>query len=210
MLRHRSQHGLTWDFNYTFSKSIDMTSDAERVSLFEGSFFGTGELYNPFNPGAFRAVSDYDMRHQINSNWVYELPFGREKKWGSNWNRGLQAVIGGWMWSGLGKWTSGLPFSVQNGFQFPTNWELNGVANLVGPKPKTGAFTDALGRPGKPYSDARIAWGHALTRGTEWRVAESNEDGPRWTSRGPREWRRPNQFLVRAIPEPRPLPYDER
>jgi hypothetical protein len=145
MLRHRATHGLTWDFNYTFSKSIDMTSDAERVSLFEGSFFGTGEIYNPFSPGLFRAVSDYDMTHQINTNWVYELPFGRQKKWGSGWNRGFDAIAGGWSLSGLAKWTSGLPFGIQNGLVFPTNWELNGFANLVGPKPKTGAFTDSDG-----------------------------------------------------------------
>jgi len=131
--------------HYTYSKSIDMTSDAERVSLFEGSRFGTGEIYNPFDPGLFRAVSDYDMTHQINTNWVYELPFGRQKRWGSSWNRGLDAIAGGWSWSGLAKRTSGLPFGVQNGLVFPTNWELNGFANLVGPKPKTGTFTDADG-----------------------------------------------------------------
>ncbi len=145
MLHHRATHGLTMDFNYTYSKSIDETSDAERVSLFQGSFFGTGEIYNPFNPGQFRAVSDYDMTHQFNTNWVYELPFGRNRYIGANWNRGVNAVLGGWSWSGLGRWSSGLPFSVQNGFQFPTNWELNGVANLVGAKPQTGAFTDSNG-----------------------------------------------------------------
>jgi hypothetical protein len=132
------------DFNYVYSKSIDMTSDAERVSLFQGSFYGTGEIYG-FNPGLFRAVSDYDMTHQFNMNWVYELPFGHNHAIGANWNRPLNAVLGGWSYSGLGRWTSGLPFSVQNGFQFPTNWELNGVANLVGPKPQSGAFTDAQG-----------------------------------------------------------------
>jgi hypothetical protein len=145
MLRRRSTHGLTWDFNYSYSKSIDMSSDAERVSLFEGSFFGTGEIYNPFSPGLFRAVSDYDMTHQINTNWVYELPLGRQQKWGKGWNRGLDAVLGGWGWSGLAKWTSGLPFGVQNGLVFPTNWELNGFANLAGPRPRTGVVTDCDG-----------------------------------------------------------------
>jgi hypothetical protein len=81
MLHHRATHGLTMDFNYTYSKSIDMTSDAERVSLFQGSFFGTGEVYNPFNPGQFRAVSDYDMTHQFNTNWVYELPWTQPLHW---------------------------------------------------------------------------------------------------------------------------------
>jgi hypothetical protein len=143
MLRKRATRGLTFDFNYTFSKSIDMGSAAERVSTFQGSFFGVTAIYNPFSPGLFRSVSDFDMTHQINSNWVYDLPFGRKQRWGSNWNRALDAVLGGWSWSGLYKWTSGLPFGVQNGFQFPTNWDLNGYANLVGQKPETGAFNNS-------------------------------------------------------------------
>jgi len=145
MLRKRATRGLTFDFNYTFSKSIDMGSAAERVSTFQGSFFGVTAIYNPFSPGLFRSVSDFDMTHQINSNWVYDLPFGRKQRWGSGWNRAVDAVLGGWSWSGLYKWTTGLPFGVQNGFQFPTNWDLNGYANLVGPKPTTGAFNSASG-----------------------------------------------------------------
>jgi hypothetical protein len=145
MLRKRATQGLTFDFNYTFSKSIDMGSAAERVSTFQGSFYGVTAIYNPFSPGLFRSVSDFDMTHQINANWVYDMPFGRKQRWGSNWNRALDAVLGGWSWSGLWKWTTGLPFGVQNGFQFPTNWDLNGFANLVAAKPTTGAYTDSGG-----------------------------------------------------------------
>ena len=147
MLRHRATHGLSFDFNYTYSKSIDMTSDAERVNLFEGYGFGGGQIINSFAPQQMRGVSDYDMTHQINANWVYELPFGRGKKWGHDWSRGLDAVLGGWSWSGLGRWTSGLPFIVQNGFAFPTNWELNGFAITTGSHIKTGTFSDCSGDP---------------------------------------------------------------
>jgi hypothetical protein len=147
MLRHRATHGLSFDFNYTYSKSIDMTSDAERVNLFEGYGFGGGQIINAFAPQQMRGVSDYDMTHQINANWVYELPFGRGKKWGHDWSRGLDAVLGGWSWSGLGRWTSGLPFIVQNGFAFPTNWELNGFAITTGSHIKTGTFSDCSGDP---------------------------------------------------------------
>jgi len=147
MLRHNVTHGLSWDFNYVYSKSIDFTSDAERVNLFEGYGFGGGQVINAFSPGQMRGVSDFDMTHQLNTSWVYELPFGRGKKWGAGWNRGLDAIIGGWSWSGLGRWTSGLPFIVQNGFDFPTNWELNGFAALNGQAPKTGVFTDCDGDP---------------------------------------------------------------
>ena len=147
-LRKRTTHGLSFDFNYTFSKSIDMGSDAERVNLFEGYGFGGGQIINSFDPGQARAVSDYDMTHQFNTNWVYELPFGRGMKWGNGWNRGVDAILGGWTLSGLARWSSGLPFTVQNGFDFPTNWELNGFGVLnSGSKAKTGVYTDCDGDP---------------------------------------------------------------
>ena len=87
----------------------------------------------------FRAVSDFDMAIK-STRTGYELPFGRKQRWGSSCNRAVDAVFGGWRWSGLYKWTTGLPFAVQNGFQFPTNWDLNGLANFVGQKPTTGVF----------------------------------------------------------------------
>ncbi len=145
-LRHQVTHGLTWNFNYTYSKSIDIGSNAERISLFEGFGFAS-QVINAFEPGQLRSPSDYDTTHQLNTSWVYELPVGHGKKWGSNWNRAFDAVLGGWAWSGLARWTSGFPFSVGNGFDFPTNWELTGNGILNGPKPKTGTFTDSDGDP---------------------------------------------------------------
>jgi hypothetical protein len=137
MLRHHITHGLTWDFNYTYSKSIDEGSNAERISLNEGFGFAS-QIINAFQPSQNRAVSDYDMTHQINSNWVYELPYGHGQKWGAGSNAFVNAILGGWTLSGLYRWSSGLPFSVSNGFQFPTNWDLTGQAVLTGPKPATG------------------------------------------------------------------------
>jgi hypothetical protein len=141
MLRHRATHGLTWDFNYTYSKSIDMGSNAERISLFQGYGYAS-QIINAFNPGQNRGVSDFDMTHQINSNWVYELPYGHGQKWGSSSNWFVNGVLGGWSLSGLYRWSSGLPFSISNGFQFPTNWELTGQANLVGAAPATTGGTN--------------------------------------------------------------------
>lgn len=142
-LKHRATHGLTWDLNYTYSKSIDEGSNAERISLDEGFGFAS-QIINAFQPGQNRAVSDYDMTHQINSDWIYELPYGHGQKWGSSANGFMNAVLGGWTISGLYRWSSGLPFSVSNGFQFPTNWDLTGQAVLTGPKPATGVGTNCV------------------------------------------------------------------
>jgi hypothetical protein len=143
-LRSRPSHGVQFDFNYVLSKSLDIGSDAERV----GTFGGLSAIINTWSPKQFRGPSDFDARHLINTNVVADLPFGRGKKFGSNWNRFLDSMLGGWQLVGLGRWSSGLPFSVGNGFDFPTNFQLTGNAELVGPRPATGL--SSFGANGDP------------------------------------------------------------
>jgi hypothetical protein len=81
---------------------------------------------------------------------VFELPFGRGRRFGHDWNRALNLAAGGWEFVGLGRWSSGLPFSVTNGFDFPTNFQLPGNAELIGPAPKTGRT--AIGPNGDPFA----------------------------------------------------------
>src|SRR4029077_184129 len=75
-LRKMLSSGLQFDFNYTFSKSTDIGSNAERINEFEG-FGVASQVINSWSPNQLRAVSDFDTKHQINSNWLYQLPFGR-------------------------------------------------------------------------------------------------------------------------------------
>lgn len=135
--RKRMTHGTQFDLNYTFSKSIDMSSDAERIGFVGGL---GGQIINSWAPTQLRAVSDYDTTHQLNANWILELPFGKGKAIAGNSHGALDAIIGGWQLSGLYRWTTGFPLNVFNGAQWPTNWELGGTAFLTG-KVSTGAFT---------------------------------------------------------------------
>ena len=133
VLRSRQKRGLTFDFNYTWSHSIDEGSDSERVP----TFGGLSAIVNTWAPQQLRADSDFDVRNSINTNWVYELPFGKNKFFGSGWNRATNAVLGGWQVAGLARWTSGLPFSIGNGGVFPTNFQLSGTVFTNGTVPKT-------------------------------------------------------------------------
>jgi len=117
------------DFNYTYSKSIDLSSDAERIVPWGGL---GGQVINSWDPNALRAVSDFDMTHQFNMNWIYELPFGKGKLFGTSAGGALDAVIGGWQLSGLARWSSGLPDSITSGFTWSTNWQLSGGAVPMG------------------------------------------------------------------------------
>jgi hypothetical protein len=151
-LRKQFSHGVQFDFNYTYSKSIDITSSAARVGYSLIGYQNIGllgsKLSNAFSPNLNRAVSDYDTTHQINANWIANLPFGRGQAYARNANGFVNALIGGWQISGLARWTTGLPVSVDDGPNWPTDWQYTGLAQmLVHPKagvfknPATGAVT---------------------------------------------------------------------
>ncbi|HXJ87859.1 MAG TPA: TonB-dependent receptor [Candidatus Binatia bacterium] len=152
--RKTFSQGVQFDFNYTFSKSIDLASDAQRIDARGGL---GGQVINVWDPNQHRGVSDFDTTHQINLNWIAELPFGRGKMLGHDSGPVLNAVIGGWELSGVARWTSGFPTSVGNGANWPTNWELSGFAETIG-KPQThktraadgsvNLFSDPLGPNG--------------------------------------------------------------
>ena len=134
-VRKGMSHGVQFDFNYTYSKSIDISSDAERIGAYGGL---GGQIINSWDPNALRAVSDYDTTHQFNTNWIAELPFGKGRWMGRNAHGVSEAIIGGWQLSGLARWTSGFPVSISNGATWPTNWQLGGQAIQIGPaQPQT-------------------------------------------------------------------------
>jgi hypothetical protein len=49
--------------------------------------------------------------HAFKLNWVYELPFGQGKKWGSGAGSWMNALIGGWEWDGVARVQSGQKFN---------------------------------------------------------------------------------------------------
>jgi hypothetical protein len=130
-IRKRLSKGVQFDLNYTFSKSIDLESDAERVDLSGAGALGF--IQNAWRPKQLRGVSDFDTPHQINANWIVELPFGKGRLLGKNASRSLDAIIGGWQLSGLARWTSGFPVDIINGSNWPTNWQFNPDATRVSP-----------------------------------------------------------------------------
>ena len=179
MLR-RHVGSLEFDFNYTYSKSLDVNSNAERVNEYENGS-GTavaysGQVVNAWSPDALYSVSDFDTTHQLNANWVWELPFGRGKRWGTNSSRLLDEILGGWQYAGLARWTSGFPFSVST-YAFPTNYEQDSRAVLLGAAPRTGAFIDSNGDPNVFDSGPSAA--------SAFRFAYPGESGQRNNLRGP-------------------------
>ena len=147
-----SYHAMQWtlrkqfsvvqfDFNYTWSKSEDLGSVRESDSVV------SGQIINPWNTSQMKAVSDYDSTQQISSFIVADLPFGRGRKWGSNLNPVVNAVLGGWGVSGIWRMSSGLPISVTDGGQWSTNWNLSGYAIPIGPISSSNTKNSTSGGP---------------------------------------------------------------
>jgi hypothetical protein len=148
-MRKQFGSGLQFDLNYTYSKSIDVTSTASRVGFALVGYQNIGlvgsRLENAFNPNSQRSVSDFDVTHQVNTNWVVQLPFGRGRRFAAQANPTTEALIGRWELRGVGRWTSGFPFSVDVGQNWPTDWQYTGLAQLTGPKPHTGVYRQSNG-----------------------------------------------------------------
>jgi len=152
-IRKRLTGGLLFDFNYTWSKSIDLGSTGEAGTCnptcnpANGQF--TGFIQNTWNPGQMRAVSSYDTTHAVNAYMVYQLPIGRGLKFGTGVNRILDAIVGGWQISATYRRTTGLPFSIGNGQRWPTNWEVSDIATPNGtPIPAVVSTGNATGIAG--------------------------------------------------------------
>lgn len=127
-LKKQMSQGLSFNLNYTYSNSFDLASDAESVGEWSGL---SGEVVNPWMGNQLSGASDFDLRHQINGNWLWNLPFGQGRPLASHVGKGLDALIGGWQLSGITRWSSGFPVSAGTCFCFPTNWQLTGLASAT-------------------------------------------------------------------------------
>jgi hypothetical protein len=97
----RLGHGLQGQFNYTWSRCMDTVSNGGFLQFSAGGILSPlpGELARDYGP------CDYDIRHNLNAQYVYELPIHVR-------NHQLAHVLNGWQISGTMFWHSGVPFSV--------------------------------------------------------------------------------------------------
>ncbi len=100
-LKRRVAHGLMFGIAYTWSKSTDTTSDAGN------------NIPNYYDPKEFYGPSDYDTRHILVINYVWDLSFADHA---SSWAE--RNVLGRWQLSGTSQFQSGYPLSVSTGDDF--------------------------------------------------------------------------------------------
>lgn len=116
-LRQRFKQSFLLDVNYTFAKSMDNSSSLETQRVL------SGVIRNPLNPDLEYSVSNFDIRHNFNANWLIELPFGQQRKFFSGANSVVDALIGGWQLTGILRANSGVPVAPVRDTQWATNWQ---------------------------------------------------------------------------------------
>jgi len=109
---HRLGGGLTFIANYTYAKSIDTASSAggdKNVLTPVGGQVG-GQVAFGGTRQNDRSVSTYDQRHVIHGTAIYDLPFGRGRRFLTHAWKPLEFVAGGWTTSSFIRLNSGFPY----------------------------------------------------------------------------------------------------
>ena len=94
----RYSKGLTFIAAYSYSKTIGLGD--------------TTGVQNPLDWDADRSVASQDMTQHFVGSAVYELPFGRGRQFGANWNRYVNGALGGWSIGPIVTVDTGLPLNL--------------------------------------------------------------------------------------------------
>ncbi len=106
-LTRRFHNGLNLMASYTWSKTL---TDADSALPFFATLHQGGAPSNVFDRRADKAISNQDLPQNFVLSYIYELPFGKNKKFLSH-NSVVDRVVGGWSVSGIQRYESGQPIA---------------------------------------------------------------------------------------------------
>jgi hypothetical protein len=102
-----ARHGLYALIGYTYSRSYDTGLTDGLGSIIGATYFPVPN-WQTLDWG----LSQINLNHNFTASILYDLPFGKGRKWGSNWNGVANAIAGGWQVTVIEKATSGFPIFV--------------------------------------------------------------------------------------------------
>lgn len=94
--------GLSMGGQYTWGKSLGNSGGSNEANTAQ----------NPYDFSTERGRNNFDVRHSLNINALYELPFGRGKRFGGNISRSLDLLAGNWQLGSILNFRSGVPIDV--------------------------------------------------------------------------------------------------
>jgi len=103
----RTGRGWSMDLNYTYSVTRGDTFSAQQ----EGSYY-TGVQDFSHMSAAANSLTGYDLTHIVKGYILYELPFGKGKRWLSGKRGFVNGVVGGWQVASLVRYNTGQPIQI--------------------------------------------------------------------------------------------------
>ncbi len=122
---HRWSSGLNLLASYTYSRFTDNTVGTT-------SWLGQTPIRDNYNLAAEKSLDAADTPHSLVVSYIYELPIGKGKKVGTNFNAVANAVVGGWQVSGITSYKSGFPIAITTGDNNTNSFGGNQRPDLVG------------------------------------------------------------------------------
>jgi hypothetical protein len=110
-LRKRFSMGLEYQVAFTYSRGM-----SDSIGYYgQGGQAGSQSAYwqNLFNQQAEFGPTYFDEKFNFVPSFVYQLPFGRGRKMGAAWNKGVDAILGGWQVGGIYTAHTGFPLTIK-------------------------------------------------------------------------------------------------
>ena len=148
----RMINGLQFNASYTYSHAIDDS---------QGAFDANNGVMDYWNLAHERASSLLDFRHRFVFNALYELPFGRGRHFGSDWNAVTNAILGGWQFNPILTLSSGSPFDLRGTGNPSTRPDLVGPLDQLNSVEGKWFDTTAFATPAKNSDGVYFAPGTA-------------------------------------------------
>jgi len=134
-LNRRVSNTFSAQLSYTWSHALDDVSNGGFLPFNFNTNTSVLSAQDPFNWKRYNyGNADYDVRHQVNLNYVYSTPK----------MHGLFDLLGNWTISGILFARTGLPFTVVDG---ASTGALNAYNYGPGPQPGMFLFADSFTRP---------------------------------------------------------------
>ena len=134
--------------SFTISKYLDNAEGFEAWTSFQGA-----QIRDFYNTAAEKSLNPNDIPKSLVLSYIYELPFGRGKRYGNRMNSAANAILGGWQVSGVSAFKDGFPLGITaasnntgslGGFQRPN---LSGDPHVSNPTIDRWFDIDAFTQP---------------------------------------------------------------
>jgi hypothetical protein len=146
-LEKRFSKGLSGMVSYTWGEALTDAPDHISTSG-GGAGIDTGVFREPQdgnNLRAERGPAEFDVTHRFVASYIWELPFGRGRRYGSAWSRPMDFLLGGWQVTGI--------HALQSGFALTATLGGSTVLNLGGERR---ARPNLVGEPELPESERTV------------------------------------------------------